>query len=128
MTCFCSCFGRTTNSGAAVVHPLRADHVPPRRHDPRDGHEVRRRARGLQYVPSPTALRRRARLTPCAAWLIELAGGAVADFDDSCLPKSQREASFTIAAFHQWDLGVDDPRCIAIAEEVCRPPPRSRNI
>lgn len=52
------------------------------------------------------------------AWLFELAGGAIADFEDTCLPKSQREASFTIAALHQWDMGIDDPRCIESAEEV----------
>jgi hypothetical protein len=52
------------------------------------------------------------------AWLFELAGGAIADFEDTCLPKAQREAAFTIAALHQWDMGVDDPRCIAAAEDV----------
>ncbi|KAF8633392.1 hypothetical protein AX17_004563 [Amanita inopinata Kibby_2008] len=50
-------------------------------------------------------------------WLFELAGGAIADFDDNCLPKSQREASFTIAALHQWEMDVDDDRCVASAEE-----------
>ncbi|KAJ3534406.1 hypothetical protein NMY22_g6941 [Coprinellus aureogranulatus] len=50
-------------------------------------------------------------------WLFELAGGAVADCDTTCLPKSQREAAFTIAALHQWEMDVDDDRCVASAEE-----------
>ncbi|TDL16930.1 hypothetical protein BD410DRAFT_794846 [Rickenella mellea] len=50
-------------------------------------------------------------------WLVELAGGAVVDFDNSCLPLSQRKANFTIAAFHQWDIGVVDDRCKSSAEE-----------
>ncbi|KAA1476957.1 hypothetical protein DENSPDRAFT_563398 [Dentipellis sp. KUC8613] len=49
-------------------------------------------------------------------WLFELAGGAIADFEDTCVPKSQREATFTIAALHQWDMGVDDPACVETAE------------
>ncbi|KAK1224609.1 hypothetical protein PQX77_012504 [Marasmius sp. AFHP31] len=49
-------------------------------------------------------------------WLFELAGGAIADFEDTCVPKSQREASFTVAALHQWDMGINDPRCITTAE------------
>ena len=70
------------------------------------------------------------------AWLFELAGGAVADNDGTCLPKAQREASFTIAAFHQvssayetrkapgshlfqWEMGDDDPLCVTTAENVC---------
>lgn len=62
------------------------------------------------------------------AWLFELAGGAIADFDGTCVPKSQREAAFTIAGLHQWDMGIDDPRCVETAEEVrCAPfsPPAS---
>ncbi|KAL0955622.1 hypothetical protein HGRIS_001855 [Hohenbuehelia grisea] len=50
-------------------------------------------------------------------WLFELSGGAIADFEDTCVPKSQREASFTIAALHQWDMGLNDPRCINTAED-----------
>jgi len=50
-------------------------------------------------------------------WLFELAGGAIADFEDTCIPKSQREAPFTIAALHQWEMGIDDDRCIDSAEE-----------
>ena len=52
------------------------------------------------------------------AWLFELAGGAVADYTDTCLPKSQREAAFTIAALHQWEMDIDDDRCVDSAEEV----------
>ncbi|KJA28830.1 hypothetical protein HYPSUDRAFT_176759 [Hypholoma sublateritium FD-334 SS-4] len=50
-------------------------------------------------------------------WLFELAGGAISDFEDTCVPKSQREASFTIAALHQWEMEIDDDRCIDSAEE-----------
>lgn len=53
-------------------------------------------------------------------WLFELAGGAIADFDGTCVPKSQREAAFTIAGLHQWDMGIDDPRCVETAEEWLR--------
>lgn len=52
------------------------------------------------------------------AWLFELAGGAIVDFEDTCVPKSQREASFTVAALHQWEMDVDDDRCVESAEEV----------
>lgn len=55
------------------------------------------------------------------AWLFELAGGAIADYEDTCLPKEQREAAWTVAALHQWDMGIDDPRCITTAEEVRSP-------
>ncbi|KAJ7655549.1 hypothetical protein DFH06DRAFT_1269550 [Mycena polygramma] len=50
-------------------------------------------------------------------WLFELAGGAIVDFENNCVPKSQREASFTIAALHQWEMTIDDDRCIDSAEE-----------
>ncbi|RPD57835.1 hypothetical protein L226DRAFT_472397 [Lentinus tigrinus ALCF2SS1-7] len=50
-------------------------------------------------------------------WIFELAGGAICDFDDTCLPKEQREAAWTVAALHQWDMGVDDPRCVSTAED-----------
>ena len=52
------------------------------------------------------------------AWLFELAGGAVTSFLDTCLPKIQREANFTIAAFHQWEMDDDDPLCVTTAEDV----------
>ena len=51
------------------------------------------------------------------AWLFELAGGAIGDFEDNCLPKEQREAAWTVAALHQWDMGIDDPRCVSTAED-----------
>ncbi|KAF9649484.1 hypothetical protein BDM02DRAFT_3113707 [Thelephora ganbajun] len=50
-------------------------------------------------------------------WLFELAGGAIKDFENSCLPKEQREAAFTVAALHQWDLGINDPKCVYTAED-----------
>ncbi|EIN06442.1 hypothetical protein PUNSTDRAFT_121659 [Punctularia strigosozonata HHB-11173 SS5] len=50
-------------------------------------------------------------------WLFELAGGAIEDHADTCIPKSQRQAAFTIAALHQWELHIDDPRCKSSAEE-----------
>ena len=34
------------------------------------------------------------------------------------MPKEQREAAWTVAALHQWDMGIDDPRCITTAEDV----------
>ena len=40
------------------------------------------------------------------------------DYEDNCLPKEQREAAWTVAALHQWDMGIDDPRCITTAEDV----------
>ena len=60
---------------------------------------------------------------PLAAWLFELAGGALTDFDNTCVPKSQREAAFTIAALHQWEMDINDDRCEASAEEVGIPSP-----
>jgi len=53
-----------------------------------------------------------------SAWLFELAGGAIVDTEDSCLPKTQREAAFNVAALHQWDIDFEDPRCIETAEQV----------
>jgi hypothetical protein len=53
-----------------------------------------------------------------SAWLFELAGGAITDYEETCIPKPQREAKFTIAALHQWEMGVDDPRCVSSAEDV----------
>ncbi|KAF8627621.1 hypothetical protein AX15_004319 [Amanita polypyramis BW_CC] len=49
-------------------------------------------------------------------WLFELAGGAITDFEDNCVPKSQREAAFTIAALHQWEMDIKDDRCMESAE------------
>lgn len=53
-------------------------------------------------------------------WLFELAGGAITDYEETCIPKPQREAKFTIAALHQWEMGVDDPRCVSSAEDWLR--------
>ena len=53
-----------------------------------------------------------------SAWLFELSGGAIVDYEGTCVPKAQREAAFTVAALHQWEMGVDDPRCVSSAEEV----------
>jgi hypothetical protein len=50
--------------------------------------------------------------------LFELAGGALGDFEDNCIPKAQRQASFTVAALHQWDIEFQDPRCVHSAEEA----------
>ncbi|KIJ15662.1 hypothetical protein PAXINDRAFT_99511 [Paxillus involutus ATCC 200175] len=61
----------------------------------------------LQFAETPVG----------CTWLFELAGGALMDFEDSCLPKSQRQAAFNVAALHQWDIDFDDPRCIESAEE-----------
>lgn len=52
------------------------------------------------------------------AWLFELSGGALVDTTNSCLPKSAREAAFTIVALHQWKLEDHDPACVLTAEEV----------
>ncbi|KAH9485621.1 FAD-linked oxidoreductase [Psilocybe cubensis] len=61
----------------------------------------------LQFADTPVG----------CTWLFELAGGAISDFENTCIPKSQREASFTIAALHQWEMDIDDDRCIDSAEE-----------
>ena len=53
-----------------------------------------------------------------SAWLFELSGGAIVDNEGTCVPKAQRQAGFTIAALHQWEMGVDDLRCVASAEDV----------
>ncbi|KAF7295948.1 FAD-binding PCMH-type domain-containing protein [Mycena kentingensis (nom. inval.)] len=64
----------------------------------------------LQFADTPVG----------CTWLFELAGGAIPDYEDTCVPKSQREASFTIAALHQWEMTIDDDRCIDSAEEWIR--------
>ncbi|KAH7912736.1 hypothetical protein BJ138DRAFT_1171783 [Hygrophoropsis aurantiaca] len=61
----------------------------------------------LQFADTPVG----------CTWLFELAGGALTDYEDGCLPKEQRQASFTVAALHQWDINFDDPKCIHSAEE-----------
>ncbi|KAL1662375.1 hypothetical protein GGF50DRAFT_128775 [Schizophyllum commune] len=60
----------------------------------------------LQFADTPVG----------CTWLFELAGGAIGDFDDTCVPKSQRETAFTLAALHQWEMDVDDDRCFDSAE------------
>jgi len=50
-------------------------------------------------------------------WLFELAGGAISDYEDTCIPKIQREARFTVAALHQWEMGIVDDRCRSSAED-----------
>ena len=62
-------------------------------------------------------------LRAISAWLFELSGGAIVDYEGTCVPKVQREAAFTIAALHQWEMGVDDPRCVSSAEDVRSSPP-----
>ena len=52
------------------------------------------------------------------AWIFELAGGAIGDFEDNCLPKEQRDAAWTVAALHQWEMDVDDDLCFDSAERV----------
>ncbi|KAG1719848.1 hypothetical protein EDB19DRAFT_1918468 [Suillus lakei] len=51
------------------------------------------------------------------AWLFELAGGALCDFEDNCTPKAQRQASFNVAALHRWDIDFQDLRCVHSTEE-----------
>jgi len=58
-----------------------------------------------------------------SAWLFELSGGAIVDYEGTCIPKVQRQAAFTIAALHQWEMEVDDPRCVSRAEDVRSSPP-----
>ena len=58
-----------------------------------------------------------------SAWLFELSGGAIVDHEGTCVPKSQRQAAFTIAALHQWEMGTDDPLCVSAAEDVRSSPP-----
>ena len=62
-----------------------------------------------------------------SAWLFELSAGAIVDYEGTCVPKVQREAAFTIAALHQWEMGVDDPRCVSSAEDV-RSSPQSLRL
>ncbi|KAJ7286911.1 hypothetical protein C8J57DRAFT_1430748 [Mycena rebaudengoi] len=54
----------------------------------------------LQFADTPVG----------CTWLFELAAGAIVDHEDNC-------ASFTIAALHQWEMSIDDDRCIDSAEE-----------
>jgi hypothetical protein len=74
------------------------------------------------FFPRQTTYVARSLIFSHLAWLFELAGGAIGDFENSCLPKEQREATFNVAALHQWDLGIDDPKCVYTAENVSDPP------
>lgn len=51
-------------------------------------------------------------------WLFECAGGAIADCKTTCLPQAAREATYTVAALHQWPNNVpeEDPRCVTTAQ------------
>jgi hypothetical protein len=53
------------------------------------------------------------------AWLFELVEGAISDTTTSCLPKSHREALYTVAALHQWPVNVpqEDVRCVLTARD-----------
>ncbi len=108
------------HSGAAVVPPFRAHHVADGRDHQPDGLGLREHAHRVQYVlcaRSAQTLPHSSRVIP-SAWIFDLAGGAIGDFEDNCLPKEQRDAAWTVAALHQWDMGIDDPRCITSAEAV----------
>lgn len=50
-------------------------------------------------------------------WLFELSGGNVSDEHGGCFPASSRQATWTVAAFHQWELDEDDPKCVSAAED-----------
>jgi hypothetical protein len=53
------------------------------------------------------------------AWLFELVAGAISDTTTSCLPKSHRDALYTVAALHQWPVNVpqEDVRCVLTARD-----------
>lgn len=112
-------------SGSPMVYPFRFDIFFAGRYYQRNGLAIRRHSCRLQYVaifflPSYSASKSfSTNSNTNLAWLFELAGGAIMDFEDTCIPRSQREASFTIAALHQWEMDlIDDVRCIDSAEEV----------
>ncbi|KAJ9093584.1 hypothetical protein QFC19_008313 [Naganishia cerealis] len=52
-------------------------------------------------------------------WLFELTAGAVSDTTTSCLPKSHRDALYTVAALHQWPVNIpqEDVRCVVTARD-----------
>jgi hypothetical protein len=56
-----------------------------------------------------------------SAWLFEFTGAsAVGDTRDSCFPLTHREASFTVAALHQWshdESPAQDDLCVISADE-----------
>lgn len=100
-----------------VVHSLDARHLAARRDHQPDRDTVCGHADRLQYV-FLCACRVCAphRRLPHLAWFFELSGGAVTDTKDSCVAPAIREASFTVAALHQWEIHIDDPRCRTSAE------------
>ena len=104
-------------SGPPVVPPLRTNHVAHGRDYQPDRLGLRQHAHRVQYVHRARFPHFWSDVIPLA-WIFELAGGAIADYEDNCLPKEQREAAWTVAALHQWDMGIDDPRCITSAEAV----------
>ncbi|KAF8588838.1 hypothetical protein K439DRAFT_537159 [Ramaria rubella] len=53
-------------------------------------------------------------------WLFELSGGNVSDEHGGCFPAAVRQGTWTVAAFHQWELHEDDPRCVTSAEDWMR--------
>ncbi|KAJ9100637.1 hypothetical protein QFC21_003681 [Naganishia friedmannii] len=52
-------------------------------------------------------------------WLFELTAGAVSDATTTCLPKSHRDALYTVAALHQWPVNIpqEDVRCVLTARD-----------
>jgi hypothetical protein len=50
-------------------------------------------------------------------WLFELSGAALTDCKTTCLPKTHRDAAYTIAALHQWPVDVpkEDVKCVTTA-------------
>jgi hypothetical protein len=54
-----------------------------------------------------------------SAWLFELTAGAVSDATTTCLPKSHRDALYTVAALHQWPVNIpqEDVRCVLTARD-----------
>lgn len=106
-----------TRSRSTVVHSLCTYHFAAGRHYQSNGLAVREWPRRLQYALAQSILELPADVILFTAWLFELAGGALTDYEDTCIPKSQREVAFTVAALHQWDMGVLDDRCRETAEE-----------
>lgn len=105
-----------------MVHPLDAHHIASGRYNQPNRYRIRRHAHWLQCVVPIHSIYTACSLTfSPSAWLFELAGGAIGDSENSCLPKEQRDATFNVTALHQWDLGIDDPKCVYTAEDVSDP-------
>ena len=101
-----------------MVHPLNPHHIAPGRDNQPNGSRICGHAHWLQYIFPAQTTDARLLIFSHLAWFFELTGGAIGDFENPCLPKEQREATFTVAALHQWDLGIDDPKCVTTAEGV----------